>query len=334
MEEKIKISLPKSVLDVLKKDCDSFNFRKADGTPNMNAFVNVLVNNFYEEFSADEDKLHDELNKALINVPSLHRDAVFEDVVKIIANKNGQRKEEKRSAIFAFKPVKSSEKAVVYIENVLLKNESLSSFYRRMFSAYAFRPQNEREKIVFKENLLLFNKAIKKNVQCCITTSTGAIVKNLSVYAVASAKDELFNYVLGVYDNNPVTLRVANISTVSLLPAKAIWSVANSVLFERQIRCGAQYPINVSDKEEVQVCLTKKGRELFGKIYLYRPTPTKIEGNVFYFDCSYNQIIHYFKRFGEDALILSPARLGIQMRNYYHYALKKYRSIYRFEDRR
>ena len=69
-------------------------------------------------------------------------------------------------------------------------------------------------------------------------------------------------------------------------------------------------------------------RELFEKIYLYRPIPITIEGDVYTFDCSANQVLYYFERFGSEALILSPKKLGIFMRNYYYFALKKYRSIY------
>ena len=113
-----------------------------------------------------------------------------------------------------------------------------------------------------------------------------------------------------------------------LLPDKATITQKSSELFERQIRCGAQYPIYPSDKDEIKVQLTPNGKKLFEKIYLYRPIPTRIEGDVYYFDCSANQLIYYFQRFGDNALILSPKKLGIKMRDYHYFALKKYRTIY------
>ena len=73
-------------------------------------------------------------------------------------------------------------------------------------------------------------------------------------------------------------------------------------------------------------------QELFERIYLYRPIPTKIEGDIYTFACSANQVLYYFERFGENALILSPKKLGLFMRNYYYYALKKYRTIYGDRD--
>ena len=53
----------------------------------------------------------------------------------------------------------------------------------------------------------------------------------------------------------------------------------------------------------------------------------KYEGNDYYFYCSYNQIIHYFKRFGSNAIIISPNDLFIKMKNYYFSASKKYLSF-------
>lgn len=84
-----------------------------------------------------------------------------------------------------------------------------------------------------------------------------------------------------------------------------------------------------TDCEPIKVKLTEKGKKLFNKIYLYRPTPVKIEGDIYTFICSANQLLYYFERFGDSALILSPKKLGLFMRNYYYFALKKYRSVYK-----
>lgn len=42
MEEKIKVSLAKETLELLKKDCGDFKILKADGSPNFNSFINLL----------------------------------------------------------------------------------------------------------------------------------------------------------------------------------------------------------------------------------------------------------------------------------------------------
>ncbi len=330
MIEKIKITLPQSTLALLRKDCADFLFLKKDRTPNLNDFLNTLIVNYYEAFSASEEKLHDDMSKALFSVPEAYRKKALDAVLQILAKREKQQYEGK-SASLSFKPTKESERATIMIEHVLLHDESLSSYYRRLFLSYAQKSKNEREKLLCRQNHELLTHAVKKGVQVCLSLQNGTVINNASVYAVAPSKDELFNYVLSYDGEKNKTVRLAKIRTVSLLPGKANIPEDCAALFERQIACGAQYPMYATDDTPIRVQLSEKGKMLFEKIYLYRPTPTKIEGDIYTFECSANQVLYYFERFGDSALILSPKRLGISMRNYYHYAAKKYRSIYNKE---
>ncbi len=329
MDEKIKISLSKNTLDVLKKDCADFKIIKENGQPNMNAFINTLIANFYETFSASEETLHEDIKNALSIVPDYYKEKVFQGVVKVFAKKSEYTDSKKDTTTFSFKPTKVSEKALLYVEHVLLQSESLSSFYRRMFLSYAQKTKNEREKIIHKESFELLQKAIKRGVQVCVQLQSGAVMNNLSVYSISPAKDELFNYVLAYYNKHNATMRLASVKTVSLLSASSNIPEENKLLFERQIACAAQYPMYNTDNEPIKVQLTEKGKKLFEKIYLYRPTPVSIDGDIYTFNCSASQLLYYFERFGESALILSPKKLGIFMRNYYYFALKKYKTIYK-----
>lgn len=328
MNEKIKISLPTDTYELLKKDCLDFKITKANGEPNMNEFINTLIVNFYEEFTAGEESLQDEIKKALFSVPKAYKKKAFDEIIKIIAKRGAGDTKGQKSSQLSFKPTKSSENAVAYIETVSIKNESISSFYRRMMISYSQKTKNEREKIIHKDNYELLEKAIAKSVKATIKLKNDTIVKDVSIYSISSSRDELFNYVLGYNGKDNVTLRLAGIKSVMLLPDKMEIPQINVEMLERQVKCGAQYPIYPSDKDEIKVQLTPNGKKLFEKIYLYRPIPTKIEGDIYYFDCSANQLIYYFQRFGDSALILSPKRLGIKMRDYYHFAVKKYRTIY------
>lgn len=327
MDEKIKISISKTTLEVLQKDCADFKIYKENGSPNMNAFINTLIVNYYESFSASEETLHNDVKSALSIVPNYYKDKVFSDIIKILTKKSELQDGKRQTTTFSFKPTKFSEKALIYIENFLIKDESISSFYRRLFTSYTQKVKNEREKIIHKENHLLLQKAIKQNVQVCIKLQTGK-VKTLSIYSISPAKEELFNYVLGFDGDNNITMRLATIKSVSLLPTTSLIPDFSKALFDKQIACAPQYPMYYSDNQPIKVELTENGKKMFEKIYLYRPTPTKIEGNVYTFECSASQLLFYFERFGNNALILSPKKLGIFMRNYYYYALKKYKTLY------
>lgn len=328
MNEKIKISLPTNTYELLKKDCLDFKITKTNGDPNMNEFINTLIVNHYEEFTAGEETLQDEIKQALFSVPEAYKKKAFEEIIKIIAKRGAGDTKGQKSAQLSFKPTKSSEKAVDYIETVVIKNESISSFYRRMMINYSQKTKNEREKIIHRENYEILEKAIKKSVKVTLKLKNDTIVEDVSLYALSSSKDELFNYILGYNGYDNVTLRLAKVKSVMLLPYKSSIPRKNQELFERQIECGPQYPIYPSDKDEIKVQLTPNGKKLFDKIYLYRPIPTKIEGDIYYFKCSANQLLYYFQRFGDNALILSPKKLGIKMRDYHYFALKKYKTIY------
>ena len=328
MEEKIKISLSKNTLEILKKDCADFLILKKYGKPNMNAFINTLVVNFYESFSASEQSLHEDLKQAISIIPDYYKSKVFDEVIKVLTKKTDEDVAKNETTTLSFKTTKMSENAILYIEKVILKNESISSFYRRMFNAYARKTKTEREKIIHKQNYNLLQQAIKLGVQVLVQLETRKIVRHLSVYTISPAKDELFNYVLG-YDNNNSTVRLAKIKSVTLLPTPSYIPDENKQLLDRQIACAPQYPMYKSDKHLIKVELTDAGIKLFEKIYLYRPNPIAIEGNVYTFDCSASQALYYFERFGNNALIISPKKLGIDMRNYHYFALKKYNAFYK-----
>lgn len=327
MTEKIKISVPEKIYDILRKDAKDFRILKPSGTENLNAFINSLVVNYYEEFAADDESLRENVMAALSSIPEKYAKNAFPEVMKAIV-KREKDEDLGRSVSVSFKPTKASEAVTVYIENVLLKNEAISSFYRRLFISYAKKLKNDREKIIHKQNYDILSSAIKKGMQVCISLDNGRIYNDASLYAIAASKDELFNYALLFSDKKNITLRLSKIRTVSLLAKKAEVPEETKEMFARQIAAGAQYPIYSTDDEPIRVQLSEKGRELFDKIYLYRPTPIAMEGDVYTFDCSANQVLYYFERFGSEALILSPKRLGIFMRNYYYYALKKYRTLY------
>ena len=328
MDEKIKVSLPQNTLNILRKDCTDFLILKENGKPNMNAFINTLIVNFYEAFSVNEEIFHQDLKNAISVVPEYYKEKVFSNVLKILTKKSEESLEKKNTVTFSFKPTKNSQTAVMHIEQVAVQNESISSFYRRMFNDYISKPKNEREKIIHKENYEILQKAIKLNVQVCMQLKSGMIHNNFSAYSIAQSKDELFNYVLGVGANN-ITVRLAKIKSISLLSNTINIPLENKALLDRQIACAPQYPMYKTDKYPIKVELTDAGVKLFEKIYLYRPTPTIVEGNVYTFDCSQAQVLYYFERFGNNALITSPKKLGIQMRNYHYFALKRYNAFYK-----
>ena len=326
--EKIKVTIPMSIYQLLQKDADSFRIIKKDGTINLNAFINRLILNFYEDFAREEAETRARVKDALSSIPQKYMHEAYDNVMHALAKRERGELGDEESVAISFKPTKQSEHVIIYIENVLLENESLASFYRRMLITYAKRPKNERERIIHKAVYETLMRACKEGLMVCLSLDSDQIYNGASVYSVDPGKDELFNYVLLYNGKKNTTIRLAKIKTAAILTAKAEIPEENAALFARQARCGAQYPVYSTDDEPIKVKLTEKGKRLFNRIYLYRPTPISIEGDIYTFDCSSNQLLFYFERFGGEALIVSPKKLGLFMLNYHYFALQKYRTIY------
>lgn len=323
MEEKIKISVSKETYDILIKDCDNFEFYKHETTLNKNLFLNTLIVNYYERFTVNEEHFKDALLCEIEKHCVSNSLDLLEKLLNVISKNKTESK--KKTEIINLKPTKLSEKAISNITNNYINDSSIAFFYRSLFDSYASIPQNHRELIIFKDNYDLILNSIKKNRKVCITLKNGEVIPDVSIYTIEAAKEELYNYVLYVNSNNkPLTSRLNHIKYISLSNEKREIGDEAIAIFQKQIKYGVQYPIYSINEETVIIKLNARGQKLFKKIYLYRPIPDKIDGDLYYFNCSHNQILHYFKRFGYDALIISPTFLTQKMRDYYFFANKKY----------
>lgn len=76
---------------------------------------------------------------------------------------------------------------------------------------------------------------------------------------------------------------------------------------KRLQQVGVQYL--VGEQNNILVRLTPAGRQSFLQRSYMRPTPGKVEGDVYHFTCSPVQIRNYFLSFGKEAEVLEPAFL-------------------------
>ena len=326
MLEKIKITINKTAYDILLKDCENFDFYKNDNELNKNLFFNTIILNYYDYYNSNEKTFKDNIAKTLSWKINHYEDETIDKLLEVI-RKNEYYKDDKEKAIINLKPTKMTEKTIINIESNLSLYASLASYYRNLFTSYSNLKQNYRELVIFKENYNLILESIKNEKQINIVLTSDTIINNASIYKIAHSQEELYNYVLISTPNSTQTIRLAKIKYVTITNLKRELSSDTIDIFEKQIKYGVEYPLLSANEEPVIVRLTDKGLKLYKSIYLYRPTPDKIEGNDYYFYCSYNQIIHYFKRFGSNAIIISPNDLFIKMKNYYFSASKKYLSF-------
>lgn len=322
--EKIKITISPNVYDTLLADCELFEFFKKDTTLNKNSFLNELILNYYEEYTNSEIELNNNV-KTLLSEYTNSTEELSIELINLI-RKTTQGDKNDKSTTISFKPTKSSIDTIEYIENKLIKNSTISSFYRSLFTSYASLPRNKREQIIFKDSVNVINEAIKKKKKIYFSTSKSNVFKSASVYSLSSSKDELFNYVLVVEKNTRFTYRLSRIRGVKLLSDNIIDLSTHENYFNKQLLYAPQYLINNNETELIKIKLTSTGERLYKNIYLFRPRYISKDDNIYTFDCSYAHIIFYFSRFGEDAIILSPLQLKKRMLGYYKYSFLAYKN--------
>ena len=301
MEEKIKVYVPENVYSTLNRDADFFEFYKKDRSLNMNDFINTLIVNYFESYHEDDTHLYDAIKNILSD------DASDKAGEIITAIKKYQFEYDRKDRAISIKPTRKSSGIIDYIQSDCLYNMSLSAYFRNMFSSYCLLAQDKREEIIFRDKFAVIEKAIEENKNIYFTTSKSKDRHVASPYAIAHSQEELFNYLLCVYNNQVFSFRLTRLQNLRVLNEPAVFTDEQKEMLEK-MRVGApQFAYNKI--EEICVRLTERGISMYNKMYSYRPKPIKVIKNLYYFDCSASQIYHYFFRFGRQAEVLYPSNL-------------------------
>lgn len=94
--------------------------------------------------------------------------------------------------------------------------------------------------------------------------------------------------------------------------------------FETAKNKGPQFAFE--EVKHVCVKLTEEGKRKYRMIYTNRPDCISSDGDLYYFEWPIVQLEEYFKRFGEDAIIISPVESRERMLEYYQAAINSYKS--------
>ena len=319
--EKYRISVTEYTLSILMKDMVSFGFLKADGQPNKNAFLNRLIANFLDDYLAQSNEQLGQVEtllKKYVDMEASERTHLSDELLKSMRENYFFRLVDERSVILSIKPTKESEEAFSVALHALAGEQSISSFFRGLFDAYVNMPQNMRERILFKvqfEKLVASIEKERKVLFTFVNKPTEGMAGSL--YFIGNSDEEMFNYCLFQCDDKLRTARLSRIKSVRLLNEPASFDEDKVPLLEFQKNHSLPHPVTKKDFDVVKVRLNEEGKTLFRKIYLYRPTPFRIEGNDYYFLGNHDSIMRYFERFGRTAIILEPEYLRMKMENYY-----------------
>ncbi len=316
MEEKIKIYVTDTQADILRKDAELFEFTKANGAVNMNAFLNRLIINYVNIYQEKQNRFQKALEKE-----NVHADAVR--ILELYESSFDAAAKSRTDVTLSLKPVKESADLILYITECLLNGRTLSGYFRSLLASYTAMPRNEREKILFIDTIEALNRAIENGHTVWFSTAaSGTYRRTVIPYRIVSSKEEFFNYLLCESRGKAHTFRISRIRKVFEGNRKSAVTPSVKEDLERMIKYGPQFVIR--NDPEIRVRLSDKGKERFQSFYLHRPVPDQIDGDVYIFRCSEDQVLNYFSRFGQSAFIESPASLRRKAERFYHDAYDLY----------
>ena len=329
MEEKIKIYVPESINNILLKDMERFEFFKKDGSLNKNEFYNTLIVNYYEAYQKDNSEIFDHIQKVIKNNAKwdeFKTNDISYQILSFVETKTNKLDGSKSEVTLSMKPTKNSSAVINYVQNYLVKYTTLSNYFRNLFASYSLLPQDRREKIIFKKNFEILEEAIQTNRKIYFTTVNKDTAHIASPYSIANSKEELFNYLIADYNDLPYSFRIGRLRKIMILNEQREFIERNIPIFEKMIEFGPQFAYEVKNPcDEIQVSLTERGKQMYQSMYLHRPKYTKIEGDIYYFNCSKQQAYQYFSRFGHNAIVTKPKSLVGDLHKFYAIANKAYR---------
>ena len=302
---KIKVNLDNHSYDTLINDMKLFYITKKDSSVNKNKFINLLFENLYEDYISNINLIRNK-SKSILNKYNVKDESVLSELSVSLFEFNSTTLDEyyNKSLIFYL----NDRNEMIFNDLVdTLKYESYSLFFRKIINHYLSFPQYKRDQIIHKEVFELLNKGINESRIVKVKLYNN-IVEELLPYKMATSSEEVYTYVIGKIRNTKIaSIKLSKIKSVLLTSNTLKYSKEEENLFDEIIKCGIQFPCN--ELTDAEIILSQKGIDLFNKKFLNKPTPTKIEGNHYFFRCSYNQLFVFFISFGKHVEIVSPLSL-------------------------
>lgn len=209
-------------------------------------------------------------------------------------------------------------------------------YIKAVVEEYARKPFFEREKIIYKERLEDLDRWAKlpPKERCILKVSmprkgkAKRHVLDLKLYGVMTDASSNYHYIVGyTRDHNhledgfkPGCFRLGRAESIKSLSRSAgsgrITEKERKALEERIKEHGIEYLL--SEKGTQKVLLSPRGLINYSKIMDMRPPYIEREdleggGTVLTFSCTSFQLLNYFVRFGEDAVIVDPPELAAEM---------------------
>lgn len=317
MEEKIKINISPMTMEILSNDMEKFSFSK-NNKLQQNAFLNILINNYYQEFIKTKENQINIIENVLRDC-----DKDSKSLAALIAeklSKNDTKDLKPFSVTLNFKPSHIASSAIEYVCYYCLKDYSLSEFLRMLLVSYTRLHPLVREKIIFKDFVENINKSINKGVNIIYRLKENSSLKQGRPIVMVNSKEELFNYVILKKDDAIISVKLSNFKYINLIKEHYDLNKKDLDIVEKMQTNNPSF-LYQGNEEEIHVKLTYEGEKMYLSHYIHRPPYLRKENGNYYFNCSYFQAYIYFQRFGKEAIIISPKSLQKKLLSFYQKAV-------------
>ncbi len=330
--EKINVYLPDDIIRTLLFDAKLFDVTKKDAASvNMNRFLNLIIQGYYEAYSADcsrrTEAILREMDACGVRCPN--REGFARRVLNSLAPAEAPVRTERRAGHLSLKPTGETE---YILSEIAGGEEPVSRYLCGLLTDYCRKPVFRREQIVFRRNYTLLQEACRGRREVVFSMKGDAKRLYRAVpREIVPGNDEMLNYVLCRETGEKTgkswasSFRLGRIVHPRMTGNVCAIEPRVADYLDLMKKYGPQDAIN--DREEVCVRLSQRGLKQFARMYHRRPIEDRREalpdGALLYFTCSKKQIFLYFKRFEfRDAEIVEPASMREDMRKFHIRAIR------------
>lgn len=331
----IKLKLPEDVTQIMEKDAELFQITKANGSINLNLLYNIVFSNYQNTFKEQNDFMFAQIKKITNKDSASLSVETIESITELLENAQIDNVNKSNKVTKSINYNKENIYQLSdFLDSFTRKNNSISHCLRRLYCSYTKLALNQRERIVFKENVDKILKSISENKQLKIIHKNTTRV--ISPYALAPSKEELYNYLLCVEHKEGdkehdkprlLSLRLTYIEHVTPLNTERAITENEEECLQLTKSHNPEFCFQEKDSF-VKVLLTEEGINMLKKIYTHRPELIDIDekNHIYTFFCPKKQAMLYFTKFHQDALIIEPLSLCKQIKGMYYSSSRYYQS--------
>ncbi len=315
---KIKVNFDSKSYETLLNDMKLFKITKSDGSPNKNKFMNLLFQNYYSDYIKETESIISNALKIMKKYNIENKDFVNELAIDLFDYKHNSINTYYSESLTFY--LSEENEFIFNTLNSSLANLGASAYFRKLIYRYLEYPEYRREEIIYKHILEPIYKAIdNKEIIKLKLQKTELILKP---YKIGTSKEEIYSYLLGISNEQPISIHILKIKVAVSIKTTFTFTPEEEKNLSDIYRLGIQFPFKNICKAEIE--LNEAGIKLYESKYLNRPEAVKIEGNHYFFECSFVQLLLYFISFGSKIKIISPENLARSIYTNYKGYIKNY----------